>query len=46
MDTQVVGEVNQVTDQYGMAFRGKAGSYKFEAQPGGAVQVRFKRKFL
>ncbi|MCL1859501.1 MAG: hypothetical protein FWF92_09765 [Oscillospiraceae bacterium] len=32
-----------VTDQYGVAFKG---DYKFEAQPGGITQVRFKRKFL
>ena len=32
-----------VTDQYGVAFRG---DYKFEAQPGGIVNVRYKRKFL
>lgn len=32
-----------MTDQYGVAFKG---DYKFEAQPGGVVEVRFKRKFL
>lgn len=32
-----------VTDQYGVAFKS---SYRFEALPGGAVLVRFKRKFL
>ena len=32
-----------VTDQFGVAFKA---DYKFEAQPGGVVEVRFKRKFL
>lgn len=32
-----------VTDQYGMAFKG---DFKFEAQSGGSVDVRFKRKFV
>lgn len=32
-----------VTDQYGVAFKG---DYKFEAQSGGNIDVRFKRKFL
>lgn len=31
-----------VTDQYGVAFKGH---FTFEAQPGGTVDVRFKRKF-
>ena len=31
-----------VTDQYGVAF---PGDYKFEAESGGSVEVRFKRKF-
>lgn len=32
-----------VTDQYGVAFKSV---YSFEAQPGGNVSVRFKRKFI
>ena len=32
-----------VTDQYGVAFKT---DYKFEAQPGGCVWVKFKRKFV
>jgi hypothetical protein len=32
-----------VTDQGGVAFKG---NYRFEAQPGGTVNVRFNRKFL
>ena len=32
-----------VTDHMGVAFKG---DYKFEAQPGGIVQVRYKRKFV
>lgn len=32
-----------VTDQYDAAFKG---NYKFEAVPGGTIDVRFKRKFL
>lgn len=31
-----------VTDQFGVAFKG---DYKFEAQPGGRVEVKFNRKF-
>ena len=31
-----------VSDQYGVAFKT---DYKFEAQPGGCVEVQFKRKF-
>ena len=41
-DTYVKNNTLFVTDQYGVAFRG---SYKFEAQPGACVTVRFKRKF-
>ena len=32
-----------VTDQYGIAFKG---DYKFVAESGGKVEIRFKRKFL
>ncbi len=32
-----------VTDQYGTAFKG---DYKFEAQEGGTIDVKYKRKFL
>ena len=32
-----------VTDQYGTAFKG---DFKFEAQSGGCMDIRFKRKFL
>lgn len=32
-----------VTDQYGLTFKGE---YRFEAQPGGNVSVRFNRRFL
>ncbi len=32
-----------VTDQYGVAFKG---DYQFEAQSGGTVEIRFKRKFV
>ena len=32
-----------VTDQFGVAFKSE---YRFEAQPGSSVSVRFKRKFL
>lgn len=31
-----------VTDQFGVAFKG---NYKFEAQPGGMIEVQFNRKF-
>jgi len=31
-----------VTDQHGVAFKT---DYKFEASPGGSVEVKFKRKF-
>lgn len=40
--TSVRHNVIFVTDQYGVAFKG---DYKFEAQSGGTVEVRFKRKF-
>lgn len=32
-----------VTDQYGVAF---PGAYRFEAAPGGHIDVKFKRKFV
>jgi len=32
-----------VTDQYGAAF---PGAYRFEAEAGGHVDVKFKRKFV
>lgn len=32
-----------VADQYGVAFKS---DYKFEAQPGGSVEIKFKGKFL
>lgn len=40
--TQTKHNTLWVTDQYGVAFKG---DYKFEAQPGGTVEVKFKRKF-
>jgi Zn finger protein HypA/HybF involved in hydrogenase expression len=42
---QTYGKYNVmfVTDQYGVAFKS---DYKFEAQPGGSVLVRFKGKFI
>ena len=40
--TVVRDNVIFVTDQFGVAFKG---DYRFQAQPGGNVQVRFKRKF-
>lgn len=42
-ETSVRHNVIFVTDQYGVAFKG---DYRFEAESGGAVEFRFKRKFF